>query len=41
MGTSRKQDDDFLETVLPNSLLELAIDWISSNLDPQFDLDAP
>ena len=32
--TSSKQDSDFTSAVINSSLLEEAIDWISSNLDP-------
>jgi len=33
MPTSR-QDHDFLETVVPTTLLDDAIDWIKKNLNP-------
>jgi hypothetical protein len=35
MATTVKQDNDFLRAVMPNSLLEEAIAWISSHLYPE------
>ena len=35
MSTSGKQDKEFLEYVIPSGLLEVAIDCINSNLDPE------
>jgi len=35
MATTSKQDQDFLESVIPHTLLEEAIEWIASNLDPE------
>ncbi len=34
MSTSVHQDKEFLTAVLPNSLLESAIDWIGKNMNP-------
>lgn len=33
--TTSKQDSDFMSHVISGCLLENAIDWISSNLDPE------
>ena len=33
--TTGRQDRDFLESVIPNTLLEQAIEWIADNLDPE------
>lgn len=33
--TTSKQDNDFLSHVISERLLEDAIDWISSNMDPE------
>jgi len=33
--TTKKQEEAFLSTLLPNSLLDEAIDWIASNLNPE------
>ena len=35
MGTTVKQDNEFLNSVLPLSLLESAIDWIAGNMSPE------
>jgi len=35
MATSASQDAAFLSTVISNALLEEAIDWIKSNLNPE------
>lgn len=42
MTTSTRQDNDFLDAVISKCLLEEAIDWIKSNLDPDevFDDDS-
>lgn len=32
--TTSKQDNDFMSHVISGCLLEDAIDWISSNMDP-------
>ncbi len=34
MGTSASQDASFLSEVISNTLLEEAIDWIRSNMEP-------
>lgn len=34
MGTTHKQDQDFLSDVLGFGLLESSIEWISQNLNP-------
>jgi hypothetical protein len=34
MPTTAKQDLEFVQVVIPDRLLEMAIDWIRSNLDP-------
>ncbi|KKM73156.1 hypothetical protein LCGC14_1413380 [marine sediment metagenome] len=41
MATSRKQDDDFIEDVISNSLLDDSILWIARNMSPEdvFDKD--
>lgn len=33
--TTAKQDADFLQSVISARLLEEAIDWISSNMNPE------
>lgn len=33
--TTSKQDADFVETIIPNRLLESAIEWIGNNLPPE------
>jgi hypothetical protein len=33
--TTSKQDNDFINAVISNVLLEEAIEWISSNMDPE------
>lgn len=30
-----KQDADFLKEVIPSTLLELALDWITNNMEPE------
>lgn len=35
MSTTVRQDREFLEALIPGSLLEQAIDWISSNTTPE------
>ena len=35
MSTTTKQDQEFLSAVLPNILLELAIEWIGANMNPE------
>lgn len=30
-----KQDADFIKEVIPTSLLELALDWIANNMEPE------
>jgi len=35
MGTTHRQDQDFIADVLPKDLLELAIDWIVHNMEPE------
>lgn len=32
--TTVKQDKDFLDSVIPSTLLDAAIDWINSNMSP-------
>lgn len=33
--TSHRQDQDFRDTIVSTTLLEEAIDWIQSNMDPE------
>lgn len=33
--TTRLQDSNFLNAVLPNNLLEDSIEWIGSNMNPE------
>ena len=33
--TTSKQDADFIETIIPNRLLETAIEWIENNMSPE------
>ena len=35
MGTSYKQDEAFVGTVISKRLLEDSIEWISNNMDPE------
>lgn len=35
MSTTARQDQDFLKALISDSLLEEAIDWIGSNLEPE------
>ena len=35
MGTTVRQDSEFLAAVVSSSMLEDAIDWIKSNMNPE------
>lgn len=35
MPTSTRQDRDFIADVIPNTLLEISIEWIQANLTPE------
>lgn len=35
MGTSSKQDRDFVDSLINSTLLEEAIAWIASNMEPE------
>lgn len=35
MSTTYRQDKEFLEELIPETLLEKAIEWIKSNMEPQ------
>lgn len=35
MGTTVKQDNDFIKYVIPESFLEEAISWIAYNMNPE------
>jgi hypothetical protein len=35
MGTSSRQDSAFIESLISSTLLEEAIEWISSNMSPE------
>ena len=35
MGTSAKQDGDFIRSVIGNNLLEQSLEWIADNLEPE------
>jgi hypothetical protein len=35
MGTSSRQDSDFINAVVSETLLEEAIDWIQSHMSPE------
>ena len=35
MGTTTKQDQDFITQMISDTLLENAIEWISNNLEPE------
>ena len=35
MGTSYSQDQEFLKSVISATLLEDAIEWIASNMNPE------
>ena len=39
MGTSFRQDRDFIESVVSEKLLENSIEWIRSNLVPELVFD--
>ena len=41
MSTTSRQDSDFIDAVISNTLLESAIEWIQTNLAPEdvFDED--
>jgi hypothetical protein len=34
MGTTVKQDNDFISSVISSSLLEESIEWIGRNMEP-------
>jgi len=33
--TTSKQDADFIDSIIPNRLLEAAIEWIGNNMSPE------
>lgn len=33
--TTRKQDELFIKELIPDTLLELAIDWLQKNMEPE------
>lgn len=33
--STTKQDADFIAEVIPSALLELAIDWLAENMEPE------
>jgi hypothetical protein len=35
MGTTYKQDKEFIDAIFPKDLLEQAIDWIGANMEPE------
>jgi hypothetical protein len=40
MATTTKQDQNFVDEVVGNSLLEKAIQWIKENMEPEDVFDA-